>query len=272
VAAPSSHIKIGGVWKKTNKGYVKVAGTWKPLKAAYVRVSGSWKKIYTGTIVLSNAAAVSNYDLFAAAGSPSGPVDLIFTNTGTIYSTSTAVAALSVIGFAAGSTITIINQGYIIGMGGNGGDGGSSSSNYGQPGGAGGPAISLGLNVTIDNTAGYIFGGGGGGGGFGYATPIGGGGGGGGRSYATSSGGAGGAGTPSGLAGGNGTTAGAGAGGTNGYGNDPAGAGGDWGSAGVTPWYYPGAGGPGGKAIALNGYSVTWTAGNNSTQVKGAVS
>lgn len=53
------------------------------------------------------------------------------------------------------------------------------------------------------------------------------------------------------------------------------GAGGDWGAAGsaaATGTVSPAAGGNPGKAVALNGFVVTWLAGNNSTQVKGAIS
>ena len=75
-----------------------------------------------------------------------------------LYATSTVNAALTISGFTAGDTINIINNGYIMGMG---GDGASFNAN----GGVGGPAISLGFKVNITNNR-YIAGGGGGGGGF----------------------------------------------------------------------------------------------------------
>jgi len=86
-----------------------------------------------------------------------------------IWSNSTSVAGLTIDGSWPGG-VTLINNGYIIGMGGVGGTGywdspGLVYSN-GQPGG---PAISLGVNATITNNAGaYIAGGGGGGAGVGY--------------------------------------------------------------------------------------------------------
>ena len=49
-------------------------------------------------------------------------------------------------------------------------------------------------------------------------------------------------------------------------------AGGGWGAAGGVGTAGPSAGGAGGKAIALNGFAVTWQGGNNTTQVLGAVS
>jgi hypothetical protein len=59
--------------------------------------------------------------------------------------------------------VDLVNNGFIMGMGGNGGNhawGSASVSN----GAAGGPAISISRNITITNTSGYIGGGGGGGG------------------------------------------------------------------------------------------------------------
>lgn len=194
---PESYVKAGGVWKAFNKPYVKVSGTHKELKNIYNKVSGVWQLVYEGAIVVTNDSTVSNYNLFTMAGSPPSAVNVIFYNTGIIYATTTGTAALVVSGFAPGSTVTIINSGQIYGKGGNGGDGRSGSS-AGTPGGDGGPAISLGLNVTIDNS-GWIYGGGAGGGGGGGATfssgdctsgkTAYGGGGGGGQSYSVASGG-----------------------------------------------------------------------------------
>lgn len=101
-----------------------------------------------------------------------------------IWSNNTGTPALYTGNFAAG--LTLVNNGYIMGRGGDG--------VYQGAGQAGGNAISLGCNTSIDNTVGYIGGGGGGGGG---VT--------GGSYYASGGGGAGGGvgGSPSGGAGGN---------------------------------------------------------------------
>lgn len=72
-----------------------------------------------------------------------------------IWSDNTAVAALTTGSFPGG--LTIINNGFIMGKGGNGGTWGTAN------GTAGGPAISLGTSCTITNNS-YIGGGGGGGG------------------------------------------------------------------------------------------------------------
>lgn len=62
----------------------------------------------------------------------------------------------------AGSTLTVINNGYILGRGGNGNSFFGGAAVVASAGGAG---VSLTLPASIDNTSGYICGGGGGGGG-----------------------------------------------------------------------------------------------------------
>ena len=229
-----------------------------------------------------------------------------------IYSTSTGTPALTTGSFPGG--LTIVNNGYIAGKGGNGGGAGAGSN--------GGPAISLGTSLTIDNTNGSAYIGGGGGGGAGknnagdYAGGGGGAGGGNGGNAPNSSGGVGS--TTPGAAGGegvgcsggfNGYGGGAGggggvdvcpggggglifpgvggAGGNNGSGgvggsggsanggggngSQGGGGGGGWGASGGYDPSYPATPGSGGRAVQLNGYSVTWTSGNTS-RVYGAVS
>ena len=84
-----------------------------------------------------------------------------------IWSDSTALPALTTGGAFPGG-LTIVNNGFIMGKGGQGGPGitGGGNGTY-HPGSPGGTAISLGVPVTIDNTypTAYIGGGGGGGGG-----------------------------------------------------------------------------------------------------------
>ena len=243
-----------------------------------------------------------------------------------IWSDNNAVAALTTGLFPGG--LTIINNGYIMGRGGNGakGSGAAYGNNYVHAT-AGGPALALSQSCTIQNN-GYIAGGGGGGAGNvqggGYAYGGGGGGAGGGQgggwqqstSVLTTSGGAIGqsgangwlatvvftsASVSTGVVGGGGgrilpgsggasaaaagTIAyggGAGGGGAWTYGAEPpgypgvggsanmpggngdmaggkgAGGGGGWGASGGS--CRGSVGGAGGKAVALNGFSVTWSA------------
>ena len=192
-----------------------------------------------------------------------------------ISSNSTSVAALTINGSWPGG-VSLINNGFIVGMGGAGGAG--SGGAVGGTGGSGGLALSVSVAVTVTNSGTIGGGGGGGGGGGAYQAPpeppsvisayYGGGGGGGGRTGATnSSGGAGGVGSTGGTdgnAGGAGTSGaggagGGGAGGLAGVG----GAGGSWGSAGeggvVANFDSPGAGGAAGAAITGNS-NITYNA------------
>jgi hypothetical protein len=231
----------------------------------------------------------TNVNLYVLAGSPGSAGAYVFTVPAAciVGSNPTSLPALTTGTWPAGSTITLINNGYVEGMGGSGGNGGSSQVTGGS-GYSGGPAISLSYQMTIDNTSGYIFGGGGGGGGGGGAgartAQPGGGGGGGGQGYGTSAGGGGGGSAPAGAAGGAGSSAapgsGSGGGSVSGFYGGTGGTGGGWataggsGSCGGGPsgnGRCGGGGGAGGAAITLNGFSITWLGGNNGTQVKGAV-
>lgn len=271
--------------------------------------------VFTATINTNQQEL--NLRTWALANGWNGTTKAIITiNTGIyIWSDNTATPALTINGSWPGG-IELINNGFIMGKGGKGGIGGSLNT---PPiaGGAGGPAISIGLNVNITNNS-YIAGGGGGGGcissGF-YGTPGGGGAGGGeGGGTATSYGlpgsvgnsggtgrggvnqgdsGGGGGGrilpgsttisTPSvnltgttpglgGAAGGAGASARPGRGGNGAGSNDVGGNGSNGGAGGGGGWGASGgiavAGGSvvlagpggGGKAVNLNGNTVTWIA------------
>jgi hypothetical protein len=251
-----------------------------------------------------------------------------------IWSDNTSIAGLTIDGSWPGG-ITLVNNGFIIGKGGNGGSAGVFNDPYTLVGTtsatSGGPAISLGTNVIINNNS-YIAGGGGGGargaavvgqvnGSSGGGGAGGGTGGTSGTRYTPSAGGAGGAigqrGANAGGSGGGGAGGGAGGGGGgrnayayrwggggggrilpgtggNGFVGPPgtttynyvqggaggsannagtsrpsnsSGGGGGWGaSGGSTPSSLPGSGG---RAIALNGFSVSFITNGN---VYGAVS
>ena len=82
---------------------------------------------------------------------------------------------LTLSGGTSGDTVTLVNNGYIMGQG---GDSGYTSGGAGY---SGGPALSIGYPITINNTNGSAYIGGGGGGGGSSALGQGGGGAGGGR-------------------------------------------------------------------------------------------
>jgi len=193
-----------------------------------------------------------------------------------ISSNATGTPGLTVNGSFPGG-VDLINNGFIIGMGGAGGGGGHYTDGF--AGAGGGLALSVSVAVTVTNN-GTIGGGGGGGGGgaaYSYFDPFinnivyfGGGGGGGGRTGATnSSGGAGG--DPGGFNGYAGAPGGAGTSGGAGVGGEgpgfAGGAGGDWGSGGsvglnATSGTSGGIGGAGGAAgAAITGNSnITYVA------------
>jgi hypothetical protein len=189
-----------------------------------------------------------------------------------VYSTSTGSAGLTISGtFPNG--VSLINNGYILGQGGNGGNGGNGGTN----GSGGGLALSVSTAVSITNNN-VIGGGGGGGGGGGYAyccsacAVWGGGGGGGGQTGLNNSSG----GSPGPnfyqnsrypQPGGAGTSSGAGAGGIGGaspngvaqggYGGN----GGGWGASGSGgSGGAPKAGGSGGAATSGSATYITWVA------------
>lgn len=158
------------------------------------------------TVDLTISADTQNYTLNPAAvsGYVAGFTKVNLTINGGIYvgSTSTGSYALTITGFASGDTINLINNGVVIGAGGNGGDGNGGAGNPGNPGGN---ALLLQFPVNITNNGTLAGGGGGGGasdGGTTYGSCLGGG-----SSY-NGTGGGGGAGYNPGAGGANGGSAG----------------------------------------------------------------
>ena len=229
-----------------------------------IRIGNFYGSTNRVPINLTISANTQNYDLFTNRGPTyiAGAADLTLTvNPGIVVgSASTGSFAMLVpSAFSPTDTVTIINNGLVIGAGGSGGDG------NGGPGGVGGNALSLSRPTTITNNGTVAgAGGGGGAGGFGQAA-FGGGfrGGGGGGGGAGSNVGAAGAGGPGTLGNGNpGSPGTVPAGGAGGPGNNPlagpGGAGGGQGSPGTagSPGPGPGGPGPGGTGGARGNYIV----------------
>jgi len=271
----------------------------------------------------SGNAADASLNLSGLSGYSSGKSDITVTiNSGVyLYATSTSSYGLSLSGGTSGDTLTIVNNGYIMGQGGMG-HGQFDPAPASFTDGIGGPAVYFGFGMsscTINNTNGSAYIGGGGGGGAGVGGVGGGGGAGGGGGGSGNNGGCcgnnntlGGAGGGPGSSGANGTYpsgagggrifpgasayqggytskggeaggqgghASSGSGGTGGGSNSAGsngsygGGGGGWGASGgqannANATYKPGS--VGGKAINLNGKSVTWTSGDT-TRVYGSV-
>lgn len=240
-----------------------------------ISMSDFYGKANRKLIVLTIAANTQNYTLnpAACAGYIAGITDVTFTiNSGIIIgSASTGSAALTITGFAAGDTVAVVNNGYIVGRGGSGGNGRGGTGNGGSAGSAGGLGLSVSFPTKITNNGTIGGGGGGGGGGGAYYVTSGpqntptttyysGGGGGGG---AGNTGGTGGLGDPNftaGTAGGAGATTAGGNGGSvqGGVGGSLGVAGGSGGSGGNVT----GAGYVGGAAGACTSgnVNITWLA------------
>ena len=214
-----------------------------------------------------SASAVSpSLDITTISGYSAGKSDITITVNGGIYlyATSTGTPGLTLSGGSSGDTVTVVNNGFIMGMGGVGAKG-LGGPPFRRNGNAGGIALQLGFNTTVNNTNGSAYIGGGGGGGGSEINGAGGGAGGaaGGGSYGATNGGSGGGIGSSGSNGGvqddgenqyygggggggrifPGSTAGANAGGQAG------GGGGGYGSSGVTN------GGSGGGGSSVGGSS-----------------
>lgn len=275
------------------------------------RGDGSWAtppgSATSTSFTLSGASLGIN--VFTLLGSPGGVVTITFTvATGSIiYAPSASDYALDFRGFAAGSTINLVNNGYVLAVGGRGGQGASgqypgsgvtlNKAFAGKPGGTAikGPGAAITFNVT--NANGFIWGGGGGGGGGGVGIDNTGaagsadGGGGGAGSGGAFGGIAGdtfdfGGGALAATAGGDSTTGPSGTFGAGGSGasigtasSAGGGAGGDWGAigtAGSAASAKPlnvaaGGAGAAGNAIDNNGAAVNFVSGSGSPHVKGAV-
>lgn len=202
-------------------------------------------------IRLNITSDTTNYNIFTAAGSPGQRTTVVLTiNNVYVYATTTGVYALDTgTGWAAGSTIWIINNGVVCGRGGAGGT--SGTNGVGTAGAAGGPAFRAQFAVTVTNNNTFAGGGGGGGGAGGYLS---------GKSYVKTGGGGGGRvlGAGATTGGVTATLAAAGAGGTANTGTG--GAGGNLGAAGgtgQTRTFAGGAGGPAGNYVVGNA-NVTW--------------
>lgn len=187
---------------------------------------------------------------------------------GTIYSNSTGTPALTITGsFPNG--VQFVNNGIVIGRGGNGGGGGPCPGGSAQPGGAGGGggiALSVSVATSITNNGTIAGGGGGGGGGGCYKS---------GRAISEGGGGGGGIGLSSGGPGGNtgftyrgsdgsgGTLVSNGGGGGGGNGNNvgnSGGSGGSYGSNGSNGVSSSAGGGGGGAAgsCTSGNVNITW--------------
>lgn len=284
------NVKAGGSWRTASKVLVRMAGAWREAKELFAYAAGGWKSSWKNEVTYINTANRTGASIYELMGSPTQPNIYVFENQATISAGAGSFALRTGV-FPAGSVLKIVNKGYIRGRGGAGGL-------FNGAGGAGSDALFLDMDCSLDNSAGYVLAGGGGGGGAQWYYD---------GQWYVRTGGGGGAGSTAGAAGSpnsKGTansssltinirasagTADAGGNGgvaraslnTNynevrgGAGGGPGAAGGASsssqvnGNKGSNPQRY--AGGAAGVAIRRNGKTITITAGNDTTRIKGAV-
>jgi hypothetical protein len=121
-------------------------------------------------INLSITTNTNNYDVYTNRGptyvAGSSEITVTINPTVIVSSTSTGSAAFTVpSAFSPGDTITVVNNGVILGRGGDGGNGAPFNATPGNPGTAGGGAFFTQRAVTVNNLNRIAGGGGGGGGG-----------------------------------------------------------------------------------------------------------
>jgi hypothetical protein len=132
-----------------------------------IAAAGLVNRLFSARATASQAFATNTtqttLNVSTLSGYIAGSTDITITvNNGVyLYSTDTATPALTISGATAGDAITLVNNGFIIGKGGDGVRSHVSPSPV--SGFPGGPAMSLGYNISITNNS-YIAGGGGGGG------------------------------------------------------------------------------------------------------------
>jgi hypothetical protein len=212
------------------------------------------------TITISNNQTAYVADTSKVTNYKAGSTDAVFViESGIVVSGSVAddgAAFLIDTSWAAGDTVSIINNGTIVGRGGGGGNAGFSTGS-GAPGQRGGTALRVQRAATVTNNGTLAGGGGGGGGGNGRSVVdennqtinYQGGGGGGGRSGNVNS-------TAGNPGGGAGTFSAAGGGGFGASGYSGA-SGGNWGAAGGNA--FTGVGGAGGRSV-VGDSNITWVA------------
>lgn len=249
--------------QKIARPYFKLSdGNWVPLKRVLAKVDPStWKEVWPSQIFYTHTGYGYGMSMFDCFGRPTDPGDYYFINQGTIGGVNGSTGFSLVTGnFPPGSRLFFINQGRVIGSGGNGmyyTDWGSSTPPIG-----GGSALRLDQDIVIDNSAGLIAGGGGGGGA--ECDPYG--------SWVHHVSGGGGAGVPPGQGEAGTATETAPASGGGGVG----GAGGGLGSPGVRQMWLPdndrsmiGAGAPGGLSIMNSGHILDGSVGIDGAHVVG---
>ena len=150
-----------------SNGYVTANNTGVPTGGT-ISIGNFYGTVRRVAVSLTIGGTTANYNLWDNRGGnyATGISDITLTiNPGVVVGSGStgAYALLVTSAFNTGDTVRIVNNGTIVGKGGNGGDGKYAGGGSGGAGEGGGPAVYIERPTTIENN--YIMGGGGGGGG-----------------------------------------------------------------------------------------------------------
>lgn len=180
------YIRQGSGWSKLKELNVRQGSGWARVSRAYIRQGAGWSLVFRRAFEVNHLITSTTYDfklrdfLISQGWDEATPVNVTITVVGGIYlaATSTSEYAFDTqSGYPEGSSLTLINNGFIAGRGGAGGAGSTAQSRP-PPGGDGqngGVALRAQHAITIRNFGTVAGGGGGGGGGGGSYSSIGGG-------------------------------------------------------------------------------------------------
>ena len=120
------YVKYSGIWKPIKTPYVKQSGSWKTPTAVYIKNSGQWKQVWPAVFNLNLviSADTYNFKLYPAALAAGWDGVLAINATVTVNSgivigsADPSLTAFTIDGFPTASTVTLINNGYIVGAGG----------------------------------------------------------------------------------------------------------------------------------------------------------
>jgi hypothetical protein len=180
--AVKTSVNVAGTFQPAKNIYVNVAGTWQKTQAVYANVAGTWQRVHTPVVEITIASSVNDYNIAAAVATalgytPTLPVDVRVTvNSGVVVGqsytfsgtnqnriqTKSSLAGMQTGTLPTGSLLTLTNNGYIVGCGGQGGSFGTPNATGLDTRWAGGTALYATYAITVYNN-GTIGGGGGGG-------------------------------------------------------------------------------------------------------------
>ena len=167
-----TYVKTATGDKLIKNAWVKVGGIWKATPTIHVKIGEAWKQVHEDLVTFVFSASISgtvyNYNMYSALVAAGwNQIDIvqatITINAGAIVSSTSTTTYAFTTGstYYEGSTLTLINNGKILGKGGKGGAGSNGDASP-EAGGFAGPALLVGLPCTLTNN-GTIAGGGGGG-------------------------------------------------------------------------------------------------------------